>query len=65
MTTYTARHNKRLGIWSICHNDWCERGETSIVAQILTTEDEDKDEATAHYLVKQLNLAASIKDSTP
>lgn len=52
---YSASYNSRLGIWSICHNDWCERGETSKIAQVLTSLDDAEDEKTAILIVNALN----------
>jgi hypothetical protein len=48
--------NKRFGRWSICHNQWCEKGETSIVAQIMTSSDSDSDKEWAEKICEAFNM---------
>ena len=50
-------HNRRLGQWIICHNHWCAKGETSIVATVLTSGDDAEDEAWANEIVRRFNAA--------
>ena len=47
--------NEKLGQWKICHNLWCERGETSVVAIILTSENEERDAAIAKLICDHFN----------
>lgn len=51
-----AVYNKRFGQWKLCHDQWCERGETSVVAHILNTGDDAKDEETARQLAERWNM---------
>ena len=50
-----AVYNSRFGQWRLCHNDWCEPGETSIVATITTTDDPEQDEWWAKELERRFN----------
>lgn len=47
--------NARFGQWRICHDQWCERGETSVVATILTTGDDEKDADLARLICDRFN----------
>lgn len=49
-------YNKRFGQWKICHDQWCERGKTSIVATVLTSGDDDKDAEIARQLADRWNM---------
>lgn len=51
-----AVYNKRFGQWVICHDQWCQRGETSIVATVTTTEDEAKDAEIARKIAERWNM---------
>ena len=48
-------YNKRFGQWKLCHDQWCKPGETSVVATILTTGDDEADKAMAHQLCDRWN----------
>ena len=53
--------NKRLGQWNLCHDQWCKPGETSIVATILTTGDEQADATWAEVMCDNFNVAQELK----
>jgi hypothetical protein len=38
-----AVYNKKFGQWKLCHDQWCKPGETSVVATILSSRDEEAD----------------------
>ncbi len=48
-------YNRRLGQWLLCHNKWCDKGETSIVATILTGLDPKEDEDWARLICERFN----------
>lgn len=54
-------HNRRLGLWNLCHDQWCQRGETSIVATITTTGDAEADEKMAQLICERFNAAATFQ----
>lgn len=56
-----AIYNKRFGQWKICHDQWCERGETSVVATLITTDDEDRDAKFAHQIAERWNMVEDAK----
>lgn len=47
--------NKRLSQWWLCHDRWCGPGETSIVATILSSGDDELDKAWAEELARRFN----------
>jgi hypothetical protein len=53
--------NARFGQWSICHNQWCQKGETSIVAQILTSRDDDADREWAEKICEAFNTVQDLR----
>jgi hypothetical protein len=55
-------HNKRLGQWNICHNQWCEKGETSIVATVLASLNDEKDEMWARLICDRFNEAVEVRE---
>lgn len=55
ITGYYAAFNKRFG-WRVCHNGWCRAGETSIVATVLNSGDDDADLKIAQDIAEGLNL---------
>lgn len=55
-----AVYNKKLGQWKLCHDQWCQPGETSVVATILTSLDEDKDERWAKDIEKRFNAVEEL-----
>ncbi|WP_454287235.1 hypothetical protein [Rhizobium arsenicireducens] len=54
--------NTKLGQWRICHDQWCERGETSIVATIMTTMNEKADGMLAQLICDRFN---SFEETPP
>jgi hypothetical protein len=50
-------YNTRLGRWSLCHDQWCRRGESSIVATITTSLDPARDGELAKKLCERFNAA--------
>lgn len=50
-----AVHNKKMGQWKICHNQWCDPGETSVVAVVISSLDEAADEAWANLICERFN----------
>lgn len=57
-----ASYNKRTGTWSLLHDQWCDRGETSVVAQLLTTGNPGADEALAKELAERWNKYESTEN---
>lgn len=55
-------YNKRLGRWGLRHDQWCERGETSIVATVLTSLDDEKDSAWARLICERFNEAEEARE---
>jgi hypothetical protein len=60
-----AVHNAKFGEWRICHDQWCERGETSIVATITTTLDDAKDAELARLICERFNAVEAEAEFTP
>ncbi|KGM36168.1 hypothetical protein [Inquilinus limosus] len=58
-----AVHNKRLGRWQLCHDQWCKPGETSIVAIVLTSEDPEADERRAKLIEARFNEGDALQRS--
>lgn len=55
--------NKKFGQWRICHDQWCERGETSIVATIMTTGDDAVDARMASDICDRWNMVVDATAS--
>lgn len=58
-TKVKAVYNSKFGEWRLCHDQWCGKGETSIVATITSSEDPAADEAWAKELEHRFNKRAS------
>jgi hypothetical protein len=59
-TKVKAVYNSKFGQWRLCHDGWCAKGETSIVATITGLGPDDADaEAWAKELEHRFNLGAS------
>jgi hypothetical protein len=58
-TKVKAVYNSKFGQWRLCHDGWCAKGETSIVATIMSTGDDAADEAWAKELEHRFNMGAS------
>jgi hypothetical protein len=56
-------HNQKLGQWKLCHDQWCERGETSTVAVVLTSLDEQKDARLAKLICDNFNAGVESKEA--
>lgn len=56
-----AVFNKKFGQWKLCHDQWCKYGETSVVAHILTSEDEERDGNMAKQIAKKFNAYDDLK----
>lgn len=52
--------NKRLGRVRICHDQWCQPGETSVVADILSSLDTDKDLTVAEEICRRWNMVEDM-----
>lgn len=52
--------NERFGQAKICHDQWCERGETSVVAHILSSGDKDADMALAEKIAERWNMVEDM-----
>jgi hypothetical protein len=51
-----AVYNSEFGQWRLCHDAWCEKGETSVVATMTISLTGD-DEAWAKELAFRFNTA--------
>jgi hypothetical protein len=51
---YKAYKN-RLGMQTIAHNNWCNKGETADIANVLTSLNEETDKANAEFIVRACN----------
>ncbi|MDV2964996.1 hypothetical protein RZ532_03350 [Nitratireductor aquimarinus] len=51
-----AVFNKRFHQWRICHDQPCEKGETSIVATVTTSLDDEADERLARQICERFNI---------
>lgn len=49
-------YNSRLGQWKLCHDQWCKHGETSVVAVIPSSMDDDADKRMAETLAERWNM---------
>lgn len=49
-------YNKRFGQWVICHDQWCQKGETSIVLTVPTSLDPEADEYLARLICHRFNV---------
>lgn len=58
-TKVKAVFNAKFGQWRICHDGWCKKGETSIIATITTTGDPAADEVWAKELEHRFNKGVS------
>ena len=56
-----AVYNARFGQWKICHDKWCRRGETSVVATILTGDDPKEDQRLAEQLAERWNMVEDAR----
>lgn len=56
-----AVYNKKLGQAKICHDQWCEYGETSVVAIVLSSGDEAADMQMAEKIAERWNM---VEDAT-
>lgn len=54
-------YNVSYGQYSICHTAWCERGETNKIAQILTSMNNQEDEANAQLMAAAPELLEANK----
>lgn len=59
-----AVFNKRMGQAKLCHDKWCEPGETSVVAVILSTMDEKADMELAEEMARRWNMVEDTKGQT-
>lgn len=59
-----AVFNKKLGQWRICHDQWCKPGETSIVATILTSGDDDTDAELANKICERWNMVEDAMEKS-
>ena len=48
--------NKRFQQAKVCHNEWCEPGETSVVAVIVSAGDEEKEMKLAEEIASRWNM---------
>jgi len=55
--------NSKFGQWRICHNGGCEVGETSIIATVHTSLDEETDEKTAHLIASAPYLLVALEEA--
>jgi len=55
--------NRRFGQWRIYHDQPCQRGETSIVAAITTTGNDDEDERIARMICERFNVLEDAEKS--
>ena len=55
-----AVYNKKFGQWKLCHDQWCQPGETSVVAHVLTTLD-DADEKWAKLIESRFNMTEDFE----
>lgn len=59
-TPWVVIENKRLGMIKINHKQPCEFGDTSDIAQIFTSLDEEKDRGNADFIVRACNNHHSL-----
>lgn len=52
--------NSKFGQWTIRHTEWCHKGETSAVAQVLTSLNAERDAVVAKLICDRFN-APSIR----
>ncbi len=48
--------NKRLGMVRLCHDQWCLPGETSVVANVLSTGNVDEDLKLGEKIAERWNM---------
>jgi hypothetical protein len=53
-------YNKKFGLWKLCHDQWCQYGETSVVAHILTSLDDQADAKIAASICDRFNAAEEL-----
>lgn len=56
-----AVYNKKFGQWKLCHDQWCKPGETSVVATILSSRDEEADGRVAKLIAERFNEALELR----
>lgn len=56
-----AIYNKRFGQVKLCHDQWCQPGETSVVAHILSTGDEAADMRLAEQIAERWNMVEDAR----
>ncbi len=65
-TPWYTVHNKRLNTYKICHSLRCITGETSHIASIMTSLNDDLDKANAAFIIKACNshdnLITALRD---
>jgi hypothetical protein len=61
MAPWKATWNNKLGRWSIHHMQWCERGDTSIIATVLTSLDAEADKANARVIAAAPDLYECLR----
>ncbi len=65
-TPWYTVYNERLGMHKICHRQPCITGETSHIASIMTSLNDDLDKANAAFIIKACNshdnLITALRD---
>lgn len=56
-----AVYNKRFDQWKICHDQWCQPGETSVVAHIINSDDSHADGELARQIAERWNMVEDAK----
>lgn len=59
-TRWEARYKKKTGQWIILDNEWHEKGDTNVIAHILTSLDEELDSEKAHLMAASLQLREAL-----
>lgn len=58
-------YNKKFGMIHLCHNQWCNKGETSIVTTMMNGLDTAADLAEAEALVHAFNYGRERLEQEP
>lgn len=53
--------NSKMGMAKICHDQWCRRGETSVVAQVIMTGNDAADMEWAEEIARRWNMVEDAK----